>query len=149
MRRFMAGFGFACVLAVTVSAQAATNIQKVSFTRDETICNGDTVHFTGTLLITTTSVQNAAGGTVVGLRHQPMNARGVDQTTGTVFRGVGTGGELTVTLPNGGSTETSVNVFRLQATQGAQSFVVRAVFHLTVAPDGTVTVTIDRVSTTC
>ncbi|MEJ2288038.1 MAG: hypothetical protein P8Y02_05210 [Deinococcales bacterium] len=145
----MAGFGLACVLAVMVSAQAATNVEKVPFTRDETLCNGDTVHFTGTLLITTTSVENAAGGTVVGVRHQPMNARGVDQTTGTVFRGVGTGGDLTVTLPNGGSTETTVNVFHLQATQGAESFVVRAVFHITVASDGTVIVRVDRVSATC
>ena len=39
--------------------------------------------------------------------------------------------------------------FHIQATDGAQSFIISEVFHVTVTPGGTVTVVFDNFSSTC
>ena len=54
-----------------------------------------------------------------------------------------------VTSPPGGYTETFVNQFHIQATGGAESFLVTELFHVTVTPDGTVRVMFDNFSSTC
>jgi hypothetical protein len=42
-----------------------------------------------------------------------------------------------------------VNRFHIQATTGAQSFIVSEVFHITVNPNGDVTAFVDNFSSTC
>jgi hypothetical protein len=74
---------------------------------------------------------------------------GIDLVTGTVFHATGLTRDLVVTSPAGGSTETFVNQFHIQATRGEQSYMITEVFHITVAPDGTVTVEFDKASATC
>ena len=78
-----------------------------------------------------------------------MGVSGVDLVTGTVFRAVGLTRDLIVNSPPGGTTETFVNRFHIQATRGAQSYIVTELFHVTVTPDGTVRVELDNFASTC
>ena len=141
--------GVVVALAVAVSAQAATTVQQVPFSISVTICNGDTVQLTGTLLITTSTTSTPSGGLIAAVHFQPQGVSGVDTTTGTVFYAVGLTRDVSVSSPPGGFTETFVNQFHIQATGGAQSFLVTDLFHVTVTPDGTVSVSFDNFSSTC
>lgn len=73
----------------------------------------------------------------------------MDLVTGTVFHATGLTRDLIVNSPPGGTTETFVNRFHIQATGGAESYIVSALFHITVTPDGTVRVEVDNFSSTC
>jgi hypothetical protein len=75
--------------------------------------------------------------------------KGVDVTTGTVYRATGLTRDLVVAPPPGGFTETYVNRFHIQATTGAESYIVTGLFHITFSPDGTIRVMIDKFSGTC
>jgi hypothetical protein len=86
---------------------------------------------------------------VFAFHFQPQGITGVDQVTGTVFHATGLTRDLIVESPRGGTTETFVNRFHIQATRGAQSFIVTDLFHITVTPDGTVRVEIEVHSETC
>jgi hypothetical protein len=74
---------------------------------------------------------------------------GVDLVTGTVFHATGLTRDLIVNSPPGGSTETFVNEFHLQATGGAESYIETELIHVTVTPDGTVTVFFDNFASAC
>jgi hypothetical protein len=149
LKRLLLLLGMVAALALTVSAQAATTVQQVPFSASVTLCNLDTVQLTGTLLITTSTTATPSGGLISAIHFQPQGVSGVDTTTGTVFHAVGLTRDLTVNSPPGGSNETFVNRFHLQATGGAQSFLVNELFHVTVTPDGTVAVMFDKASSTC
>jgi hypothetical protein len=144
LKRLLLLLGMAAGLTVIASAQAATTVEQVQFTQPVTLCNGDTIQLTGTLLVTTSTTSTPSGG-----HFQPQGVSGVDTTTGTVFHAVGLTRDLTVNSPPGGSNETFVNRFHIQATGGAQSFIVNELFHVTVTPDGSVRVTFDKASSTC
>jgi len=149
LKRLVLLLGVVAALAVAVSAQAATTVQQVPFSISVTICNGDTVQLTGTLLITTSTTSTPSGGLIAAVHFQPQGVSGVDTTTGTVFYAVGLTRDVSVSSPPGGFTETFVNQFHIQATGGAQSFLVTDLFHVTVTPDGTVSVSFDNFSSTC
>jgi hypothetical protein len=136
-------------LAVTVGAQAATTVQQVPFSQPLTICNGDTVQLAGTLLVTASTTLTPSGGLAFAIHFQPQGVSGVDSTTGTIFRAVGLTRDVLVISPAGGITETFVNRFHIQATGGAQSYLVSNLFHITVTPDGTLRVIVDNFSSTC
>jgi hypothetical protein len=139
MMRLLLILGVVAALAVPVSAaQAGTTVQTVTFDATFPLCNGDLIHLTGPLLITISATSTPSGGLVFGIHVQPQGVTGVDLTTGTVFQASGLTRDLIVISPSGGFTETFVNQFHLQATGGAQSFIVTELFHVTVTPDGTV-----------
>ena len=69
--------------------------------------------------------------------------------TGTVFHATGLKRDLIVNSPPGGTTETFVNLFHIQATGGAESYIISELFHITIAPDGTVRVEVDNFAYTC
>src|SRR5712691_10693735 len=118
-------------LAVAVSAQAATTVQRVPLDFPVTICNGDRVDLTGTLLVAISTTLTPSGGLIAAVHFQPQGVSGIDTTTGTAFAAVGLTRDLTVFSPPGGLTETFVNQFHIQATGGAQSFLVTQLFHIT------------------
>jgi hypothetical protein len=149
MTRVLVILGVLLALAVPVSAPAATTVQKQTFDTTFPICNGDLVHLTGTLLVTMSDTTTPSGGEVIAVHFQPQGVTGVDLVTGTVFHATGLTRDLIVVSPSGGSTETFVNRFHIQATGGAQSFIITELFHVTVTPDGTVRVLFDNVSSTC
>jgi hypothetical protein len=150
VRRLLLVLGVVAAFAVPAGAQAATTTtERITFDTTQPICNGDLVHISGPLLAVMTVNQTRSGGEVIGIHFQPQGISGVDLSTGTVFHAVGLTRDLTVNSPPGGITETFVNRFHLQATTGEQSFIVSELFHVTVAPDGTVRSFVDNFSITC
>jgi hypothetical protein len=149
MRRLLVVLGAVAALCAPVSAQAATTVQKTTFDATFPICNGDLVQVTGPLLITSSETATPSGGLMVAVHFQPQGVAGVDLVTGTVFHATGLTRDVIVISPAGGVTETFVNRFHIQATGGAQSYIVSELFHVTVAPDGTVRVLFDHFSSTC
>jgi hypothetical protein len=145
----MAAVVVIAALTVAAGATAATTVQKVPFDATIVLCNGDTLDLSGTLLSSSTTTMTPSGGVIVATHFSPQNVSGVDTTTGTVFHATGLTREIDVTSPPGGSTSTFVNRFHIQATGGAQSFIISETAHETVTPDGTVTVSFDNFSSTC
>jgi hypothetical protein len=149
MRRLLVVLTVLAALAGAAAVQAATTVSKVAFDDTFPLCNGDPIHLNGTLLLTTTVTQTPSGGFLVAFHAQPQGVVGVDQVTGTVFHAVGVTRDIQLSTPPGGAVETFVNRFHIQATGGAQSYIVSELFHITVTPDGTVAAVFDRFSSTC
>jgi hypothetical protein len=131
------------------AAQAATTVERQTFDATFPICNGDLIHLSGPLLVTTTTTLTPSGGLIVASHFQPQGVSGVDLSTGTVFHATGLTRDLIVFSPPGGITETFVNQFHIQATAGADSYIVTELFHITISPDGTVRSYFDNFSATC
>jgi hypothetical protein len=149
MRRLLVILGLLGVLAVPVGAQAVTTVERFDFDETFPLCNGDLIHVTGPLLAVVTETTTPSGGEVISFHFQPQGVTGVDLVTGTVFHATGLTRDVIVNSPPGGTTETFVNQFHIQATGGAQSYISTELFHVTVAPDGTVTAFFDNFAATC
>jgi hypothetical protein len=149
MRRLLVILAVVGALAAPVSMQASTTVEQVTFEDTFLLCNGDPIHLSGTLLAVFSETATPSGGEVLAFHFQPQGVTGVDLVTGTVFYATGLTRDLIVNSPPGGSTETFVNRFHVQATGGAESYIVSGLFHVTVTPDGTVTVFFDNFTSTC
>jgi hypothetical protein len=150
MRRLLMILAVVGALAGSLSAaQAGTTVEKIPFDSTFLLCNGDPIQISGTLLAVFSETTTPSGGHVVAFHFQPQGVAGVDLVTGTVFHATGLTRDVIVNSPAGGSTETFVNRFHIQATRGVESYIVSELFHVTVTPDGTVRVFFDNVSATC
>ncbi len=149
MRRVIAVVAATAALVVPVGAHGSTTLQQFTFDTTFPLCNGDLIHVSGPLLAIFSETTTPSGGDTVAFHYQPQNVTGVDLVTGTIFHATGLTRDIVVNSPAGGSTETFVNDFHIQATGGAQSYIVTEVFHITIAPDGTVTVMFDKATSTC
>ena len=136
-------------LTASVSAQAGTTVAKQKVDQTFPLCNGDLIHVSGPLLAVFSETTTPSGGQVVAFHFQPQGVTGVDLVTGAVFHATGLTRDLIVNSPPGGTTETFVNRFHIQATRGGESFIISDLFHVTVTPDGTVRVFFDNFSATC
>jgi len=149
MRKLLVLLITIAALAMPLAAQASATTEKVPFDANVTACNGDVIHISGTLLSIFTETTTPSGGFIVSSHFQPQGIMGVDLTTGTRYVATGLTRDILVTSPSGGSTETFVNRFHIQATSGAESFIVSEVFHITVNANGDVTAFVDNFSSTC
>ena len=149
MRRLLVILALVGALAAPVSAQGDTTVEKAPFDATFPLCNGNPIHLSGTLLAVFTETTTPSGGEVFSFHFQPQGVTGVDLVTGTVFHAGGLTRDLIVNSPPGGTTETYVNRFHIQATGGAESFIVSELFHITIAPDGTVTIAFENFTSTC
>lgn len=149
MRRLLVILAVVGALAAPVSAQAGTTVEQFTFDTTFPLCNGDLIHVSGPLLAVISETATPSGGEVVAFHFQPQGVTGVDLVTGMVFHATGLTRDLIVNSPPGGSTETFVNEFRIQATGGDESYIITELFHVTVTPDGTVTVFFDNFASTC
>ena len=150
MRRLcMAAVVVIAALTVSATALAATTVQKIPIDIEVGLCNGDTLDLSGTLLDSVTTTATPSGGLLFAFHDNPQGIRGVDTTTGTVFHATGLTREVDVFSPRGGVTFTFVNRFHIQATRGAQSFIVSETEHVTITPSGAITVFFDKFSSTC
>ena len=149
MRRLLMILAVVGALAAPVSAQAGTTVAKQTFDDTFPLCNGDLIHLSGPLLAVITETTTPSGGEVLAFHFQPQGVTGVDLVTGAVFHATGLTRDLIVNSPPGGSTETFVNRFHIQATSGGESYIISELFHVTVTPDGTVRVFFDNFSSTC
>jgi hypothetical protein len=149
MRRLLVILAAVGALAAPLGAQAGTTVEKQTFDTTFPICNGDLIHLSGKLVAVISETATPSGGEVLAFHFQPQGVTGVDLVTGTVFHATGLTRDLIVNSPAGGSTETFVNRFHIQATGGAESYIVSELFHVTVTPAGTVRVFFDNFSSTC
>ena len=149
MRQVIVMLAVAAALAVPAGAQGTTTVEVFNFDETFLLCNGDPIHVSGPLLSVETITVTPSGGEILSFHFQPQGITGVDLITGTVFHATGLTRDLTVFSPPGGITDTFVNRFHIQATAGDESYVVSEVFHVTVAPDGTVRSFFDNSSATC
>jgi hypothetical protein len=149
MKRLLLILGLATALAAPLAAHAATTVTTITFNDDVLLCNGDTLHVSGPVLIVQGETTTPSGGDVATFRAGPQGISAVDTTTGTVFHATGVTMDVLITSPSGGSTETFVNRFHLQATRGAQSYDISETFHVTFTPAGDMTVLVDMSSSTC
>ncbi|HEY3050212.1 MAG TPA: hypothetical protein VGJ40_00680 [Gaiellaceae bacterium] len=149
MKRLLLILAVVGALAAPLSAQASTTVEQMTFEATFPLCNGDPVHLSGTLLAVMTETATPSGGEIVAFHFSPQGVTGVDQVTGTVFHAGGLTRDLIVNSPPGGSNETFVNRFHIQATGGEESFIVSELIHVTVTPDGTVRVFFDNFTATC
>ena len=149
MRKLIVLTPVAAFLAVPVAAHAAAVTQTVPFESLVAACNGDTIKISGALLTVSNVTSTPSGGFVVTIQSVPQGVSGIDLQTGTTYRATGLTRETLVFSPAGGFIEAFVNQFHIQATGGAQSFLVTDLFHVTVTPDGTVSVSFDNFSSTC
>jgi hypothetical protein len=149
MRRRLLLLGAMAALAVPANAQAATTVDQIPLDATIFLCDGSAVHLQGQLMITSTWTAMPSGGFVVASQFQPQGVKGVGVTTGIVYIGTGVTRDLFVVSPSGSLIETFVNEFQIQATSGAESYIVREVFHFVFGPDGTLRVVIDKFSSTC
>jgi hypothetical protein len=149
MRKLLVLLITIAALATPVAAQASATTLKVPFDADVIACNGDLIHISGTLLNIFTVTTTPSGGFIVSSHFQPQGIKGVDLTTGTKYVATGLTRDILVVSPSGGITETFVNRFHIQATSGAESFIVSEVFHITVNANGNVTAFVDNFSSTC
>jgi hypothetical protein len=149
MRRLLVSLGVVVAFGVPVTAQAATTVGQSTFEATFPICNGDLVRVSGPLATVTSVTTTSSGGVIMAVHFQPQGVTGINLSTGATFRATGVTRDLLVISPSGGITETFVNRFQLQATGGAESYIVSEVFHVTVSADGTVRVVFDKVSTSC
>jgi hypothetical protein len=149
MRRLLVILAAVGALAAPLGAQAGTTVEKQTFDDTFPLCNGDPIHLSGTLVAVISETTTPSGGEVLAFHFQPQGVTGVDLVTGTVFHATGLTRDLIVNSPAGGSTETFVNRFHIQATRAAQSYIISELFHVTVTPAGTVTVFFDNFSSTC
>jgi hypothetical protein len=149
MKRVLVILAVLTGFALAAGAQAATTVERQTFDETFPLCNGDLIHISGALLVTSTETSTPSGGFIVAFHAQPQGVTGVDLTTGTIFHATGLTRDLTVYSPAGGITETFVNRFHIQATGGEQSFIITELFHITISPDGTVRSVFDNFSSTC
>jgi hypothetical protein len=149
MKRLLVLIGAVVTLAIPASAQAITTVERIPFETTILLCNGGVVDLEGQLSVTTTSTTTPAGGFVFAIHFQPQGVKGIDITTGTAYIATGLTRDLVVSTPPGGFTETYVNRFHIQATTGAESYIVTELFHITFSSDGTIRVVIDKFSAPC
>jgi hypothetical protein len=149
MKRLLFVVGLAVTLAAPIAAHAATSVTKITFNDTEILCNGDTLDISGPVLLVLGQTTTPSGGEVTTFRAGPQGISAVDITTGTVFYATGTTTDVVVTSPPGGSMETFINRFHLQATRGDQSFVISETFHITFTPSGQMTALVEMSSSTC
>jgi hypothetical protein len=149
MKRLLLLVAVVAALCVPASAQAATSVQRDPFQADVFLCGGDDVQISGTLLVTSTTTATPSGGFVAAIHFQPQGISGVDTTTGTLYRATGLTRDIFVVSPAGGYTETFINRFHIQATTGAESYLVTETFHITIGANGSVRVIFDTFSATC
>jgi hypothetical protein len=86
---------------------------------------------------------------VVSFHFQPQGLTGVGLVSGRTYHGTGLTREITVFSPPGGLTDTFVNRFHIVGTGGNDSQYDKTTAHLTVAPNGEITVSFDNSSSTC
>jgi hypothetical protein len=149
MKRLLLIFAVVAALAAPAAVGATTNIQTFTYDATFPLCNGDLIHLSGPVLAVFTFNETPSGEILEASHFNPQGVTGVDLVTGTVFHATGVTRDLSVGSPDGASTETILNEFHVQSTDGAESFIVRQLIHVTFTANGTVTASFDEISVTC
>jgi hypothetical protein len=131
MRRLLLLLALTGALAVPMAAAASVTVVREPLNHQVTLCNGDIVDLTGTLV-------TAFNGNVLTSAHT-QDLVGIDETTGTIYHGQQTLFDIVPPDSSGGGVETFHVATVLVAADG-QRFRDIGTFHATVLPDGTLQV---------
>jgi hypothetical protein len=140
MKRLVVPLLLVAALASASVAAATVTVVQEPLNHQITLCNGDIVDLTGTLV-------TAFNGNVLTSAHT-QDMVGIDETTGTIYHGQQTYFDIVPPDSSGGGIETFM-VTTVLAAPGAPTFRVMGHFHITVLPDGTIAVIFATDSTTC
>jgi hypothetical protein len=108
---------------------------------------GEFVHLSGPLHILFTTVIDDQGGFHSKFQNQPQGISGTGLTTGDKYQATG---ETSGTF-NGkvGFEQTFENNFKIVGQGPGNNFMIHETFHITVNPNGTLTVFVDKISIVC
>jgi hypothetical protein len=149
MRRLLIVVLLAIGLVVpAASAQAATTVERNIPFEDTIEGCGETITLSGTLIGIFTEQPLDKGGFLVTFHFQPQGVAGTS-SNGIPYHATGLTRETTVSVPSGGFTDTFVNRFHIVGTRGAPTYYVKELSHITVTPDGNISVIIDNFSIEC
>ena len=111
-------------------------------------CSGEDVHVFGDILITIQTTIDANGGQHISMQFLP-DLEGIGDTTGLVYMPKGPAHVTTLVAPSGTTVVAATNVTRLIAPGSTPNLVLTEHIHVTINPDGTVTVDRDYVTAAC
>jgi hypothetical protein len=109
---------------------------------------GELVSLSGTLHVTTHTVQRSATEWVTTTDINPQGVVGTGQVTGDTYRGTGHTGSTFVSNASG-ERMTQTNNFRLIGPGPGNNLVAHANWHTTTLADGSVAAQVDNVSLEC
>lgn len=110
---------------------------------------GELIEVSGFLHTQTSLTTDKNGGVHVSQQFNPQGVTGVGLTTGDKYNGVGVTRTSMSTTASGVSVFTFLNRFDMIGQGPGNNFSVHETEHLTVLPDGTITVSFDTFTTTC
>jgi hypothetical protein len=102
----------------------------------------------GTLAVIFNEQALAGGGFLIAAHFQPQGISGTS-TSGAKYLATGLTRDITIAVPAGGFTETTINRFHIVGTAGAPTYSVADTFHIAVTADGVVRTVVDRHSEVC
>jgi hypothetical protein len=142
----------AIATAAPLSAQATVEVERFiePFELDDVHpCTGEPMVLAGELLITERVVTDSQGGAHVSFHLVPLHVRG-SSGGGEEFIAVGGSREHINEIVGGlPFTATFTDIFNLVSRGGADNFVSRATFHITVNENGEVTAEVENVQVEC
>lgn len=109
---------------------------------------GEVVVLSGTLHVTTRTVQRSATEWVAISQVNPQGVVGIGQLTGDTYRGTGHTGATTVSTSSG-ERITQTDNFHLIAPGPGNNLLAHSTWHLTVHADGSVAGQVDNLSLDC
>ena len=112
-------------------------------------CNGEAVDVNG--VVHADATITITGKTIHMTAHfNPQGLTGVGETTGATYHGTGvTRMDQEASVVNGSFTSTFINRFDFIGHGSVPNFSVHETAHITLNEDGTMTVSFDKLSTTC
>ena len=113
-------------------------------------CTGELHHFSGYLHMLETVTEDAAGGIHIHAVYNPMGWKAVGNDSGIVCKMTGrTGWTYNYGPGDVPSAETFVNRFHMVCPGPGNDLVFYQTWHMTVNPDGVITVEFDKLRTEC
>jgi len=110
---------------------------------------GEMIEVSGFLHILSSTTVDKAGGIHVSEQFNPQGVTGVGLTTGDKYNATGLTRDDFSTTSSGAQQLTFINRFDMVGQGPGNNFSVHETEHLTILPDGTVTVSFDNLSITC
>jgi hypothetical protein len=108
---------------------------------------GEYIQLSGTLHILFTTMIDDQGGFHTKFQNQPQGVSGTGLTTGDKYQAVGeTSGTFNGKI---GFEQTFENNFKIVGQGPGNNFMIHETFHITVNPNGTLTVFLDKTSIEC
>jgi hypothetical protein len=152
MRRLLQAALLVLALILVPTSASAAVVQNERVPLDMTIfnqCTGDTIRFTGTIHFLAAATADGNGGFHIHFDDNVSGVTGVGVPSGPTYHGVGGDWFEANVRPPFPVVVTRTDVFGLISTGSAPNLMIKAVFHITINANGTMTSQVDKFSFTC